>query len=51
MIARKERAYEDAPKVDQNKQDEIHDAMKGEEEDKQVVWDGLEVSVNGMEGM
>ena len=40
-----ERAYKDAPAVDQNKENEVQYTMEGENVDENVVWEGLGVSV------
>jgi hypothetical protein len=43
--------HEDAPNVDEDEQDEVEDAVHGEEEYEEVIRHGLEVTVDGVEGM
>ena len=43
--------YQNRPEVDDNEQEEIEFAVEGEQEDEDVVREGLEVSVEWVEGM
>ena len=42
---------EDGPKVDEDEEDEVKVSLEGEDEDKKVIWDGLGISVDWVEGM
>ena len=45
------KAYQDCPEVDEDEGGEVSDAVHGEDEDEEVVWDALEVAVDGVEGV
>jgi len=42
---------EDGPEVNQDEEDEVEMPLEGEDEDKEVVWNGLGVTVDWVEGM
>jgi hypothetical protein len=42
---------EDGPEVDQDEEDEVEMPLEGEDEDEEVVWNGLGVTVDWVEGM
>lgn len=42
---------EDRPEVDKEEQAEIEPAVEGEDENEKVVWHGLEVAIEWVEGV